>query len=87
MARKVASALGDDLLDKTIGVLGLAFKPNSDDMREAPSITLIAALLDQGATVRAYDPAAWIRHVSSCPESIVATVPMPARLARMRWSS
>jgi UDPglucose 6-dehydrogenase len=56
MARKVAAALGGNIRGKTIAVLGLAFKPNTDDMREAPSIPLITALIDQGAAVRAYDP-------------------------------
>jgi UDPglucose 6-dehydrogenase len=56
MARKVAAALGGNLRGKSIAVLGLAFKPNTDDMREAPSIPLITALIDQGASVRAYDP-------------------------------
>src|ERR1022692_2074537 len=56
MARKVASALGGNLRDKTIAVLGLTFKPNTDDMRDAPSIPLITALQDMGAKVRAYDP-------------------------------
>ena len=56
MARKVQAALGGDMRGKTIAVLGLTFKPNTDDMREAPSIPLIAALQDMGATVRAYDP-------------------------------
>src|SRR6202045_4792833 len=57
MARKVAAALGGNLRGKTIAVLGLTFKPNTDDMREAPSIPLITALQDMGAKVRAYDPA------------------------------
>ncbi len=57
MARKVAVALGGDLRGKTIAVLGLTFKPNTDDMREAPSISVITALKDLGAAVRAYDPA------------------------------
>jgi UDPglucose 6-dehydrogenase len=57
MARKVAAALGGQLRDKCIAVLGLTFKPNTDDMREAPSIALITALHDMGARVRAYDPA------------------------------
>src|SRR6202140_4654612 len=56
MARKVASALGGELRGKTVAVLGLTFKPNTDDMRESPSIPLITALQDMGAKVRAYDP-------------------------------
>jgi UDPglucose 6-dehydrogenase len=56
MARKVASALGGNLRDKTIAVLGLTFKPNTDDMRDAPSIPLITALKDMGAKVRVFDP-------------------------------
>ena len=56
MARKVAAVLGGNLRNRTIGVLGLAFKPNTDDMREAPSIPLVTGLLDMGAKVRAHDP-------------------------------
>ena len=56
-ARKVAAALGGNLCGKTITVLGLTFKPNTDDMQEALSLALITALQDMGATVRAYDPA------------------------------
>jgi UDPglucose 6-dehydrogenase len=56
MARKVAAALGGELRGKTIAVLGLTFKPDTDDMREAPSIPLVTGLLDMGAKVRAFDP-------------------------------
>ena len=56
MARKVSAALNADVRGKTVAVLGLTFKPNTDDMREAPSIPLITALQDMGAKVRAYDP-------------------------------
>ncbi|MBO0742178.1 MAG: UDP-glucose/GDP-mannose dehydrogenase family protein [Hyphomicrobiaceae bacterium] len=56
MARKVIAACGGNIRGATIAVLGLTFKPNTDDMREAPSISLITALLDAGARVRAYDP-------------------------------
>ena len=56
MARKVAAALGGHSRDRTIAVLGLTFKPNTDDMRDAPSIPLITALIDRGANVRVYDP-------------------------------
>src|SRR3954447_19455151 len=56
MARKVAAAAGGSLRGKTIAVLGLTFKPDTDDMREAPSIPLVTGLLDMGAKVRAHDP-------------------------------
>jgi UDPglucose 6-dehydrogenase len=57
MARKVVGALGGAAGDKSIALLGLTFKPNTDDMREAPSIAIVTALQDMGAKVRAYDPA------------------------------
>jgi UDPglucose 6-dehydrogenase len=57
MARKVAAALGGNLREKMVALLGLTFKPDTDDMREAPSIALITALRDLGARIRAYDPA------------------------------
>jgi UDPglucose 6-dehydrogenase len=58
MAERVARALGGSVGNRRIAVLGLAFKPNTDDMRDAPSIPLVKALLEQGATVAAFDPAA-----------------------------
>jgi UDPglucose 6-dehydrogenase len=57
MARKVVVALGGSVRGKTIAVLGLTFKPNTDDTRDSPAIPLITALHDMGATVRGYDPA------------------------------
>jgi UDPglucose 6-dehydrogenase len=61
MARRVSAMFGGALQGRTVAVLGLAFKPNTDDMREAPSIALIAALQDMGARVRAFDPASMDR--------------------------
>jgi UDPglucose 6-dehydrogenase len=57
MARKVVQALGGSVRGKIIAVLGLTFKPNTDDTRDSPAIPLITALHDLGATVRGYDPA------------------------------
>jgi UDPglucose 6-dehydrogenase len=56
MGRKVIKALGDEAKGKTVALLGLTFKPNTDDMRDAPSIAIVQTLLDAGATVRAHDP-------------------------------
>jgi len=56
MATKIIDAMGGDVSGKTIGMLGLAFKPNTDDMRDAPSLDIIPALQAAGAKVRAYDP-------------------------------
>jgi UDPglucose 6-dehydrogenase len=58
MAGKVVAALDGAVRGKTVAVLGLAFKPNTDDTRDSPAIPLISALQELGATVRAYDPAA-----------------------------
>lgn len=58
MVERVAKALGGDVSGKRVGVLGLAFKPNTDDMREAPSIPIVKALVERGASVAAFDPVA-----------------------------
>ena len=60
-AEFVVERFGEDLTAHSFAVWGLAFKPETDDMREAPSITLIDELLERGAQVRAYDPAAMVR--------------------------
>jgi UDPglucose 6-dehydrogenase len=57
MVSKIREALGGSVADKTIAVLGLTFKPETDDMRDAPSLAILPALLDRGAIVRAHDPA------------------------------
>ncbi len=56
MGKKIIDACGGDVRGRTIGLLGLTFKPNTDDMRDAPSLAIAAALLDAGAQVRAHDP-------------------------------
>ena len=56
MSTKVATALDGDLAGKTVGVLGLTFKPNTDDMRDAPALDIIPALQQLGAKVQAFDP-------------------------------
>lgn len=58
LAQRVVKRFGEDLTDRIFAVWGLAFKPNTDDMREAPSLVLIQDLLNRGATVRSFDPVA-----------------------------
>jgi UDPglucose 6-dehydrogenase len=57
MAKKIINACGGDVNGKTIAILGLTFKPNTDDMREAPSLEIVPALQRAGAKVKAFDPA------------------------------
>jgi UDPglucose 6-dehydrogenase len=56
MADKIVKACGGSVAGKTLAVLGLTFKPNTDDMREAPSLTILPALQEAGAEIRAFDP-------------------------------
>jgi UDPglucose 6-dehydrogenase len=58
MVERVEKALGGSVAGKRIGILGLAFKPNTDDMREAPSIPIVNGLVERGASVAAFDPVA-----------------------------
>ncbi len=81
-------ALGGSVRGKTVAVLGLTFKPNTDDMREAPSIPLITALQDMGAKVRAYDPDGMEQAQDVLDgRRPIATAPIAAPKAPMRWSS
>jgi len=68
MARKVVQALGGSVRGKTIAILGLTFKPNTDDTRDSPAIPLITALHDLGATVHGYDPAGMEQAKPHLPE-------------------
>ena len=56
MARKIIAACGGSVRGRTIAILGLTFKPNTDDMRDSPALAIITGLQDAGATVRAFDP-------------------------------
>ncbi|MFO8183347.1 MAG: UDP binding domain-containing protein [Candidatus Aegiribacteria sp.] len=58
LVRKVTDHFGEDLSELTIGVWGISFKPNTDDIREAPALTVIEGLLERGASVAGYDPQA-----------------------------
>jgi len=56
MASRIEHALGGSVRGKTIAILGVTFKPNTDDMRDAPSLVIVPMLQERGATIRAYDP-------------------------------
>src|SRR5216683_6560727 len=68
MVQKIVAACGGTVRGKRIAVLGLAFKPNTDDMREAPSLSILPVLAAEGADVRAYDPAAMAEARKLLPE-------------------
>jgi UDPglucose 6-dehydrogenase len=91
MGRKVVKAMGGDARGKRVAVLGLTFKPNTDDMREAPSLAVIQALQDAGASVHAYDPEGLeqaklvIRDVSFAPDPYSAAADAHALVIVTEW--
>jgi len=70
MINKIRKALGGDESNKTVGVLGLTFKPETDDMREAPSLSILPKLIENGMKVRAHDPQGMKEAKSLLPESV-----------------
>jgi len=66
MVQKIVAACGGSVRGMRVAVLGLAFKPNTDDMREAPSLSILPVLAAEGADVWAYDPAPWRKPTSCC---------------------
>ncbi|KRE17866.1 UDP-glucose 6-dehydrogenase [Bosea sp. Root381] len=93
MARKVIAACGGSVRGKRIAVLGLAFKPNTDDMREAPSLAIIAALQDAGATIIAHDPEsmepakALLRDVDFAPDAYSCIEGADALVIVTEWNA
>jgi UDPglucose 6-dehydrogenase len=91
MARKVSAVFSGVLRGKNVAVLGLTFKPNTDDMREAPSIALITALQDMGARVRAFDPAgmnqaqALLKDVTYCADAYDCAEAADALVIATEW--
>jgi UDPglucose 6-dehydrogenase len=91
MAQRVAAALGESVRGMTIGVLGLTFKPNTDDIREAPAISLIMALRDFGANVRAFDPLGMhqakpiLPDVTYCPDAYECARNVDALVIVTEW--
>ena len=72
MGRKIINALGGDVRGMKIGLLGLTFKPNTDDMRDAPSIAIVQTLLDAGAIVHAHDPEGMEEAAKILPDVVMA---------------
>jgi UDPglucose 6-dehydrogenase len=91
LVRRVEAAIGDRVRGRTVAILGLTFKPNTDDLREAPSLSLITALQDKGATVRAYDPVAMMRakemfpQVTFCADAYSAATGSDAIVLMTEW--
>ena len=71
MAARVVTACGGSVRGKTIAVLGLTFKPETDDMRDAPSLPIVHRLVEQGATIRAFDPEGMQQAKPLLPDAVV----------------
>ena len=92
MVGKVVKALSSDVKGKTIALLGLAFKPETDDMRDSPTIPLINGLQEQGATIRAYDPQAmenakrFFKNVTFCHDAYETADGADALVIATEWN-
>jgi UDPglucose 6-dehydrogenase len=92
MIDKIADALGGSLDGKTVGVLGLAFKPETDDMRDSPTIPIIRGLQERGAKVRAYDPQAtenakqFFQNVTYCSDAYETAEGADALVLATEWN-
>jgi UDPglucose 6-dehydrogenase len=75
MADKIVAACGGSVRGKTLAILGLTFKPNTDDMREAPSLVIVPALAGQGAQIKSYDPAGMTEACKLMPDLQTASDP------------
>jgi UDPglucose 6-dehydrogenase len=86
MADRIVAACGGSVKGKTIAILGLTFKPNTDDMRDAPSLAIVPALQKAGAKIRAYDPRACMARRASCSRTSSSARPRTRRCrAPTRW--
>jgi UDPglucose 6-dehydrogenase len=89
---KLRKVLGGSLADKEVGILGLSFKPNTDDMREAPAVEIIHLLENEGAKVRAYDPQAMenakieLPHIQLCKDPYQAAENADALVLATEWN-
>lgn len=92
MVDRIEAALGGDVSGKTISVLGLTFKPNTDDMRDSPSLVIVPTLQEKGATIRAYDPegmkeaATLLNDVTFCEDSYECMQDADAVVILTEWN-
>lgn len=92
MAARVVAACGGSVAGKRIGVLGVTFKPNTDDMRDAPSLDILPALQEAGAVIQAYDPAGMheaeklMPGITWCPDAYAALTGVDCGLILTEWN-
>jgi UDPglucose 6-dehydrogenase len=92
MVEKIVRTLDGDVSGKTIGVLGLSFKPNTDDIRESPAMIIIPALQERGARVKAYDPASMplaqqvLHNVEYCQDAYATCAGSDALVLATEWN-
>ena len=93
MAQRIIKACGGSVQGKTIAILGLTFKPNTDDMRDAPALDIIPALQKAGATIRAHDPEgmdhakSMLEHVTFCEDAYLAAQDADAIAIVTEWDA